>query len=34
MGIQVLYEHGFPVPKPIDHARHCILMEAIDAYPL
>jgi len=22
------------VPQPIDHARHCILMELIDAYPL
>ncbi|KAI6031775.1 RIO1 family-domain-containing protein [Pisolithus microcarpus] len=32
--MKVLYEHDFPVPKPIDHARHCILMEAIDAYPL
>ncbi|KAG8840605.1 hypothetical protein FRB91_005892 [Serendipita sp. 411] len=31
---QVLHEHGFPVPKPIDQARHCILMELIDAYPL
>ena len=32
--MSVLHEHGFPVPKPIDHARHCILMEFIDAYPL
>lgn len=32
--MKVLYEHDFPVPKPVDHARHCILMEAIDAYPL
>ncbi|PFH54538.1 hypothetical protein AMATHDRAFT_37877 [Amanita thiersii Skay4041] len=32
--MKVLYEHGFPVPKPIDQARHCILMELIDAYPL
>ncbi|KIY47022.1 RIO1-domain-containing protein, partial [Fistulina hepatica ATCC 64428] len=32
--MKVLYEHGFPVPKPIDQARHCILMEFIDAYPL
>lgn len=32
--VQVLHEHGFPVPKPVDHARHCILMEFIDAYPL
>ncbi|KAF9270282.1 RIO1-domain-containing protein [Marasmius fiardii PR-910] len=32
--MKVLYEHNFPVPKPIDQARHCILMEFIDAYPL
>jgi RIO-like serine/threonine protein kinase len=31
---QILHENGFPVPKPIDQARHCILMELIDAYPL
>ncbi|KAH7104593.1 RIO1-domain-containing protein [Auriculariales sp. MPI-PUGE-AT-0066] len=32
--MKVLHEHGFPVPTPIDQARHCILMELIDAYPL
>ena len=32
--LQVLHEHGFPVPTPIDQARHTILMEFIDAYPL
>lgn len=32
--MKVLHEHGFPVPRPVDHARHCILMEFIDAYPL
>lgn len=32
--MKILHEHGFPVPKPIDYARHCILMEFIDAYPL
>jgi RIO kinase 2 len=31
---QVLHEHQFPVPRPVDQARHCILMEFIDAYPL
>jgi RIO kinase 2 len=30
----VLYENGFPVPKPIDQNRHCVVMELIDAYPL
>ncbi|KAL6310013.1 RIO1 family-domain-containing protein [Sparassis latifolia] len=32
--MKVLHEHGFPVPRPVDHARHCILMEFIDSYPL
>ncbi|KAL4242116.1 protein kinase superfamily protein [Abortiporus biennis] len=32
--MKVLHEHDFPVPKPVDQARHCILMEFIDAYPL
>ncbi|CEL58064.1 RIO kinase 2 [Rhizoctonia solani AG-1 IB] len=32
--MKVLHENGFPVPKPIDYARHCILMELIDSYPL
>ncbi|KAG9314421.1 RIO1-domain-containing protein [Chiua virens] len=32
--MKVLYDHQFPVPRPIDQARHCIIMEAIDAYPL
>ncbi|OAX42389.1 RIO1-domain-containing protein [Rhizopogon vinicolor AM-OR11-026] len=32
--MKILHEHDFPVPRPIDQARHCILMEAIDAYPL
>ncbi|KAF7347774.1 Tudor domain-containing protein [Mycena venus] len=32
--MKVLHEHNFPVPRPIDQARHCLLMEFIDAYPL
>ncbi|KAF3935697.1 hypothetical protein ABW19_dt0207801 [Dactylella cylindrospora] len=32
--MKVLKENGFPVPTPIDHARHCVLMELIDSYPL
>ncbi|KAF9453750.1 RIO1-domain-containing protein [Macrolepiota fuliginosa MF-IS2] len=32
--MKVLYDHNFPVPRPVDQARHCILMEYIDAYPL
>ncbi|KAI8894159.1 RIO1 family-domain-containing protein [Globomyces pollinis-pini] len=32
--MQVLYNNGFPVPKPIDQNRHCVVMGLIDAYPL
>ncbi|CAG8637551.1 2008_t:CDS:2, partial [Paraglomus brasilianum] len=32
--MKILHEHGFPVPKPIDQSRHCVLMELIDAFPL
>ncbi|CDW97803.1 hypothetical protein, partial [Sporisorium scitamineum] len=32
--MKILYEHGFPVPRPIDQARHCIVMSYIDAFPL
>ncbi|KAL0635644.1 Serine/threonine-protein kinase rio2 [Maublancomyces gigas] len=32
--MKILYENGFPVPTPIDQARHCIVMELIDAFPL
>jgi RIO kinase 2 len=32
--MKVLYEHGFPVPTPIDANRHCVVMGLIDAYPL
>jgi RIO kinase 2 len=31
---QVLHDHGFPVPQPIDQSRHCLIMELIDAFPL
>lgn len=29
-----LYDHQFPVPKPIDFNRHCVVMELIDGFPL
>uniref|UniRef100_A0A1B0B3R3 Serine/threonine-protein kinase RIO2 n=1 Tax=Glossina palpalis gambiensis TaxID=67801 RepID=A0A1B0B3R3_9MUSC len=29
-----LHEHGFPVPKPIDFNRHCVLMELINGWPM
>ncbi|PPQ88631.1 hypothetical protein CVT25_010207 [Psilocybe cyanescens] len=32
--MKILHQHDFPVPRPIDQARHTILMEFIDAYPL
>ncbi|KIY72801.1 RIO1-domain-containing protein [Cylindrobasidium torrendii FP15055 ss-10] len=32
--MKILHEHDFPVPIPVDQARHTILMEFIDAYPL
>jgi RIO kinase 2 len=32
--MKVLYQHGFPVPVPIDQARHCIVMSLVDSYPL
>lgn len=32
--MKVLYEHGFPVPTPVDQSRHCLVMELIDAFPL
>jgi RIO kinase 2 len=31
---QILHEYGFPVPTPIAHSRHAILMSRIDGYPL
>ncbi|KAI9471642.1 Serine/threonine-protein kinase rio2 [Coemansia sp. RSA 989] len=32
--MKVLHEHGFPVPTPYDHNRHCVVMEMIEAFPL
>ncbi|BGP01177.1 Serine/threonine-protein kinase rio2 [Rhodotorula toruloides] len=32
--MKVLHDHGFPVPRPIDQSRHCLIMELIDAFPL
>jgi RIO kinase 2 len=32
--MKVLYEHNFPVPKPIDLNRHVVLMELVDGVPL
>lgn len=32
--MKALYDRGFPVPKPIDFSRHCIVMELVKGYPL
>lgn len=32
--MKALYDRGFPVPKPIDFSRHCIIMELVNGYPL
>lgn len=32
--LQVLHDHDFPVPLPIDQSRHCLVMELINAFPL
>ncbi|XP_072038733.1 uncharacterized protein [Amphiura filiformis] len=32
--MKALYDHGFPVPKPVDFNRHCVVMELLNAYPL
>ena len=32
--MKALYDRGFPVPKPYDFNRHCVVMELIDGVPL
>lgn len=32
--MKALHERGFPVPKPIDFNRHCVIMELIEGAPL
>lgn len=32
--LQALYQNGFPVPVPVDHNRHAILMEFMQATPM
>ncbi|XP_030593640.1 serine/threonine-protein kinase RIO2 [Archocentrus centrarchus] len=32
--MKVLYDRGFPVPKPMDYNRHAVVMELINGYPL
>lgn len=32
--MKALYDRGFPVPRPVDFNRHCVIMELVDGYPL
>lgn len=32
--MEALSKRGFPVPKPIDVNRHCVLMELVNGHPL
>lgn len=32
--MKALYDRGFPVPKPIDFNRHCLIMELVHGHPL
>jgi len=32
--MKALFDHKFPVPKPIDWNRHCVLMSLVDGFPL
>ncbi|XP_002164445.1 serine/threonine-protein kinase RIO2 isoform X1 [Hydra vulgaris] len=32
--MKALYDRGYPVPRPVDFNRHCIIMELMDAFPL
>jgi len=32
--MKALYDAGFPVPRPIDFNRHCVLMSLVKATPL
>lgn len=32
--MKALYDRGFPVPRPVDCNRHCVIMEIVNGYPL
>ncbi|EDX14387.1 serine/threonine-protein kinase RIO2 [Drosophila simulans] len=32
--MSALYDRGFPVPKPIDFNRHCVLMDLVQGWPM
>jgi hypothetical protein len=31
---QALFDAGFPVPRPVDFNRHCVVMQLVQGYPL
>jgi RIO kinase 2 len=32
--MKALYDRGFPVPRPVDFNRHCVIMELVNGYPM
>ena len=32
--MKALYDRGFPVPKPVDFNRHCVIMELLSGHPM
>lgn len=32
--MKALYDRDFPVPKPIDFNRHCVIMELVNGFPM
>jgi RIO kinase 2 len=32
--MKILHENGFPVPRPIDYNRHCVVMDLVQGFPL
>lgn len=32
--MKALHDRGFPVPRPVDSCRHCVIMELVNGYPL
>ncbi|XP_068210884.1 uncharacterized protein RIOK2 [Palaemon carinicauda] len=32
--MKALHDRGFPVPRPVDYSRHCVIMELVKGYPL
>ncbi|XP_023171101.2 serine/threonine-protein kinase RIO2 [Drosophila hydei] len=32
--MSALYDRGFPVPRPVDFNRHCVLMELVNGWPM